>query len=191
VQMRILGVGDLGLPAEAQTLHGNAVRRIDVGADDEGAMLVQDLVGAQDVSGRADLTAAKAIFRHTQQQEKVLHEADSGALGKDGQDVEAELGGELEPGEHQDASEQASELGQPLRFVGLKSAEVFEQLQILDLAPEVGVAPNRVVIGQGDGVEAAFLSAVQNIEDAGAGLLKVDGGRSVNVKVDAAPGQIL
>jgi hypothetical protein len=47
------------------------------------------------------------------------------------------------------------------------------------------------VIGQGDGVETALFSAVENVQDAGAGLLIVDGGRGVNVKVDAAPGQIL
>ena len=76
VEMRILGVGDLGLPAEAESLHGDAMRRIDVGADDEGAVLGEDLVGAKHVSGRADLTAAKAILRHTQQQEQVLHEAE-------------------------------------------------------------------------------------------------------------------
>jgi hypothetical protein len=73
----------------------------------------------------------------------------------------------------------------------LESAEVLEKLQILDLAPEVGVAPDRVVIGQGDGVEAAFFSPVQDIENAYAGLLVVDGGRGVNMKVDAAPREIL
>ena len=121
----------------------------------------------------------------------MLHEADGGALRKDGQNVEPELGGELEPGKHQDAGEQAPKLGQPLRFIGLQPAEVLEQLQILDLAPEVGVAPDRVVVGQGDGVETAFFGAVQDVEDADAGLLVVDGGRGVNMKVDAAPRQIL
>jgi hypothetical protein len=47
------------------------------------------------------------------------------------------------------------------------------------------------VVGQGDGVETPFLGAVQDVEDADAGLLEVDGGRSVNMKVDAAPGQIV
>ena len=121
----------------------------------------------------------------------MLHAADSGALGKDGQDVKPELSGELEPGEHQDTGQQAPELGQPLRFVGLQPAEILEELQIFDLAPEVGVAPDRVVVGQGDGVETPFLGAVQDVEDADAGLLVVDGGRSVNMKVDAAPGQIV
>ena len=121
----------------------------------------------------------------------MLHEADGGALGKDGQDVEPELGGELEPGEHQDTGQQAAVLGQPLRFVGLQPAQVLEQLQIFDLAPEVGVAADRVVIGEGDGVETAFFGAVQDVEDADAGLLVVGGGRGVNMKVDAAPGQIV
>jgi len=73
----------------------------------------------------------------------------------------------------------------------LQSAQVFEELKILDLAPEVGVAADRVVIGQGDGIEAAFFGAVQDIEDADAGLLIVDGGRGVDMKVDAAPGVIV
>jgi hypothetical protein len=162
-----------------------------MGSDDEGAVIVQDLVGAQNVSGRTDLAAAKAILRHTQQHEQVLHAADGGAFGEDGQNVEPELGGELEPWEHQDPGEQASKLSQPLGFVWLESAEVLEKLQILDLAPEVGVAPHRIVIGQGDGIEAAFFSAVQDVEDADPGLLVVDGGRGVDMKVDAAPREIL
>ena len=97
VEMRILRVGDFGLPAEAESLHGDAMRRIDMRADDEGAVLVESLIGAKHVSGRADLTAAKAILRHTQQHEQVLHTADGGALREDGQDVKSELGGELEP----------------------------------------------------------------------------------------------
>jgi hypothetical protein len=47
------------------------------------------------------------------------------------------------------------------------------------------------VIGQGDGVEAAFFGAVQDVQDADAGLLVVDGGGGMNMKVDAAPGEIL
>ena len=121
----------------------------------------------------------------------MLHAADGGAFGKDGQDVKPELSGEFEPGEHQDTSQQAPELGQPLRFIRLQPAEVFEELEVLDLAPEIGIAPNRVVIGQGDGIEAAFFSAVQDVEDADPGLLVVDGGRGVDMKVDAAPGEIL
>jgi hypothetical protein len=73
----------------------------------------------------------------------------------------------------------------------LQSAQVFEELKILDLAPEVGVAADRVVIGQGDGIEAAFFGAVQDIEDADASLLIVNGGRSVDMKVDAAPREIV
>ena len=121
----------------------------------------------------------------------MLHAADSGGLGKDSQDVKPELSGELEPGEHQDTGQQSPELGQPLRFIGLQPAEILEEFQILDLAPEVGVAADRVVIGQGNGVQSAFLGAVQDVEDADAALLVVDGGRSVNMKIDAAPGEIL
>ena len=77
----------------------------------------------------------------------------------------------------------------PLHWVA--AGRVFEQLQILDLAPEVGVAPHRVVIGQRDDVETAFFSAVQEIENADSRLLVVGGGRGVDMKVDAAPHQVL
>ena len=73
----------------------------------------------------------------------------------------------------------------------MESTEVLEELQILDLAPEVGVAPDRVVIGQGDGVETAFFGTMEDVENADAGLLVIDGGRGVDMKVDAAPRQIL
>jgi hypothetical protein len=121
----------------------------------------------------------------------MLHEADGRALGKDGQNVKPELGGELESGEHQDAGQQAPKLGQPRRFIGLEPAKVLQQLQVLDLAPELGVAPYRVVISQSDDVQTALFSAVQEVENADSRLLVVDGGRSVDMKVDAAPGQVL
>jgi hypothetical protein len=162
-----------------------------MGADDEGAVVSQDLVGAKDVGGGADLTAAEAILRHTQQHEEMLHAADGRALGKDGQNVKPELGGELEAGKDQDPGEQAPELGQALCFIRLQPAEVLEKLEILDLAPEVGVAADRVVIRQGDGVETPLLSAVEDVENPDAGLLVVDGGGGVNMKVDTAPGVIL
>jgi hypothetical protein len=73
----------------------------------------------------------------------------------------------------------------------LEPSQILEQLQILDLAPEIGVAADRVVVGQRDGVETTFFSAVQDVENADAGLLVVDGGRGVDMKVDAAPGQVL
>jgi len=47
------------------------------------------------------------------------------------------------------------------------------------------------VVGQGDGVETALFGAVQDVEDTDAGLLEVDGGRGMNMKVDAAPGEIV
>ncbi len=47
------------------------------------------------------------------------------------------------------------------------------------------------MIGQGDGIETAFFSAVQDVENANASLLVVDGGRGVNMKIDAAPAKIL
>ena len=47
------------------------------------------------------------------------------------------------------------------------------------------------MVGESDGVETAFFGPVQDVEDADAGLLEVDGGRGVNMKVDAAPRQIL
>jgi 50S ribosomal subunit-associated GTPase HflX len=43
------------------------------------------------------------------------------------------------------------------------------------------------VIGEGDGIETAFFSAVQDVENADASLLVVDGSRGVDMKVDAAP----
>ena len=73
----------------------------------------------------------------------------------------------------------------------MEPAEVLEELQILDLAPEVGVAADRVVIGQGDGIETALFSAVQDVENADASLLVVNGSRGVDMKVDAAPREIL
>jgi hypothetical protein len=72
----------------------------------------------------------------------------------------------------------------------LEPAEVLEEFQILDLAPEVGVAPDRVVIGQSDGFEAAIFGTVEDVENADAGLLVIGGGRGVDMKVDAAPRQI-
>jgi hypothetical protein len=98
VQVLVLGVGDLRLAAEAEALHGDAVRRIDVGADHERPVVGQHLVGVEDVGGGADFAAAEPIFRHAEQEEQVLHQADAGALGEDGEDVEAKVAVNSKPG---------------------------------------------------------------------------------------------
>jgi len=45
VQVRVLRVGDLGLPAEVEAAHGHTVTRIGVRGDDDAARLIDAAVG--------------------------------------------------------------------------------------------------------------------------------------------------
>ena len=160
-------------------------------SDNERPVLGQNLIGSQDVSRRAHLTATKSVFRHAQHEKEVLHHAHRRAFREDCQNVKPELRREFETREDQNPSEQAPVFGKTFRFMRLLPAEVFEQLQILDLAPEVSVTSDGVVIGQGDGIETPLFSPAQNVEDADPWLLVVGRSRGVDVKIDAAPREIL
>ena len=166
------------------------MRRVDMSPDDERAVLGQNFVRAKDIGRRADFTTAKVVLRHSQEEEEVLHQAHGRPLREDRQNVKPELGGELEAGENQNPGQQAPEFSKPLRFIGLQPAQVLEQLEILDLPPQIGVATDGVVVGQGYGIETAVLGAVQNVEDADTRLLVVSRGWGVDVKIDPAPGEI-
>jgi hypothetical protein len=156
-------------------------------ANDQGAVIRQDFVRTQDVCGGADFSAAKAIFRHSQQEQQVLHKADGGALREDRQDVEAELRRKFKTGQDQDAAKEIPVLRQTLCLCWLHPAQVLEELQVLDFAPHISIPTDRVVIRQGDAVQAALVSAPQNIKDADLRLLIVHRGRGVDVEVDTAP----
>ena len=49
MQMRILCVGDLGLPTKGEVAHGNAVGGVGVGGYDDAASLMDEAIGGQDV----------------------------------------------------------------------------------------------------------------------------------------------
>ena len=121
----------------------------------------------------------------------MLHQAHCRALREDRQNVKPELGGELEARENQNPGEQAPVFGEPLCFVRLLSAQVLQKLQILDFPPELGVSADGVVIGQGNRVETAVFGTAQDVEDADFRLLVISRSRSVDVKVDASPREIL
>ena len=121
----------------------------------------------------------------------MLHHAHGRPLREDRQNVKPKLGGELESRENQDPSEQVPVFGKALRFMRLLPTQVFEQLQILDFAPQLSVTPDGVVIGQGDGIETALLGPAQDVQDADPWLLVIGRSRGVDVKIDAAPREIL
>src|SRR4051794_25031841 len=68
VKIRILRVGNLGLAAETNIAHRNAMRGIDVCANYQRPGFCQRIVGAQDIAGRANFATAKSIFRYPEQQ---------------------------------------------------------------------------------------------------------------------------
>ena len=94
----------------------------------------------------------------------MLHQADGRLLGEDGKDVEAEGRGELEARQDQDLRQQPAVFRQAGRFGGLDALEVLEEFEIFDLPPEVGVAPDGVVVGEGDDVETLGLGRLKDLQ---------------------------
>ena len=72
----------------------------------------------------------------------------------------------------------------------LQAAEELEELQILDLPPELGVPADGVVVGEGDDVQPALFGPAKNVEDADGLILIVGRRRGMNVKVDPPPRQV-
>src|SRR5207253_2699646 len=100
-----------------------------------------------------NFTAAKLFLRHAEEEEQMLHHSHARSLGKDGQDVETELCRELKAREDQDRLQETAKLMEPLRLVGLQPAQELEELQILNLPPQIGVPAHGVVVSQGDDVQ--------------------------------------
>lgn len=190
VKVGVLGVGNLGLAAKADALHGDAVRRVDMGADHKCAVIGENLIGAENIGRGANLAAAELLLRHTKGQEQVFHHANAGPLRKDGQDMKAEGGSEFEARQDQNLAQQAAVLGKAFGLGRLKPVQVFQQFKVFDFAPEFSVAADRVVIGEGDNVQFLLFRTFQNVEGGNVGLLVVAGRGSVNVKVDPEPGAL-
>jgi hypothetical protein len=73
--------------------------------------------------------------------------------------------------------------------VGFEPAEIFQELEVLDFAPEIGEATYGVVVGERDRIQATFFGTPKNVENGDTRLLVVGRRRSVDVEVDAAPRQ--
>ncbi len=156
-------------------------------ADDERAVVGQDLVGTEDVGGGTYLAAAEPILRDAEGQEQVLHEADACALRKDRQHMETEGGGELEAGEEEHLVQEPPVLLEPGFLGGLQPLEVLKELEVFDLPPEVGVAAHRVVVGEGDDVEAPCFGPLEDVQRRNVRLLVVGRGRRMEMEVHASP----
>jgi hypothetical protein len=151
--MLALGVRDLGLATEFHALHGNSMRGIDVRPDHERPMRGKHLIRAKGIRGGADLAAAKTILGNAEEQQEVLHQANRRGLGKDCEDVEAEGGGEFETGQEQYLAQQPAKLAKPGSLFWREPVQRFQQFEVFDFTPKIGVAAHRVVIGKGNDVK--------------------------------------
>ena len=77
--------------------------------------------------------------------------------------------------------------GQQFCFARGDAPEPFEICQVLDLMPEPGPTGDRVVIGQGDEVEALLGGGSEKFNGADARFLIVNRSRSVDMQVRAVP----
>ena len=115
--MTVLGVGDLRLAAKPDIPHGDAVSRVDMRPDDEGAVLIEHLIRLQDIRGCADLATSEPILGNAQREEQVLHQPDRRRWVENGEDVKPERGRELEPRQDQYLAHQLAVFGQQFCFV--------------------------------------------------------------------------
>ncbi len=82
---------------------------------------------------------------------------------EDALDVEAERGGELEARQDQGPLQQAAVFLEPALLLLMHPAELLEELELVDLLLHAPISGDRVVIGEGDRVQAARLAPVQEV----------------------------
>ena len=158
-----------------------------MGTDDQSTVLGEGLVHLEDVACGADLTAAEALLGHTEQEQEVLHQPDRRSFREDREHVETEGRRELESGKDADRSQQSAVFHEAIGLRGLQPLEVLKQFEVLDLAPHVGIAAHRVVVGERNEVELLLFGAPQDVEVRHGGLLVIRRRRRVDVKIHPSP----
>ena len=75
--------------------------------------------------------------------------------GEDAQDVKAEGRRELEAGQDENLLQQPAVFGQLVLLIGLDAVQALQQGELLDLVEHRPVTGHRVVVGEGNDVQAA------------------------------------
>ena len=83
---------------------------------------------------------------------------------KQANNVKAKGGRKLKTRQDQDLLAQPPILGQPFTFFGQNPLQRFEQVELLNLRLQAGIAGHTVVIGKAQDVDAACFGLLQNVE---------------------------
>jgi hypothetical protein len=181
VKVDVLRVGDLGLPTEANVAHRDPMGGVDMRPNYEGSVFIEFLVGLEDIGCRSYFTATESVLRNTQEEEQVLHHADGRSGVEDRKDVETECRRELESRQNEDSTHQFAIFSKECCFVSGNTTESLQVDEIFDFMLESGPACDRVVVGEGDDVEALLVGTAQKIDRSDTWFLVVDRSGGVNV----------
>ena len=166
VEVGVLGVGNARLSAKSQPAHRHAVGGIGVGCDDDTTGLVNDPIGRQYVGRRSHLGATNVEFiqRDVEQAQDELQFSHVCLRRKEAEDVKAQSGGEFEPWQHKYLLSQTAILLESPLLLRLQPPQTLKQYHGLNLVQHRSVTGHRVVIGEGDNVEALAFGRPQNIQ---------------------------
>ena len=188
--MRVLGIRDLGLTAEANVAHCDAVCRVDVCADYDRSVVVENFVGSQDITGRADFATPDPVLGDSEQEQEVFHHAYGSCRREDREDMEAERRGELETGQDEDLAHQLTVLGKKLNFGLGDPAELLEIDKVFQLMLDTDPACDRVVISKSNDIQALVRGGPQNVDRSDAWFLVIDRAGGVDMQISPVPLQL-
>ena len=151
--------------------------------DYKRAGITQNLVCREDVGRRANFATPMVdlVLGNVQLQQRMFRMADRRALREDRQDMKAERGGELDSEQDSNPGQETTKLVESSLLIRADTLERLKQLQILNVAPQIGVASNRVMVRKGDQIGSARFGLAQNIEERNVRCLVVGRRRRVNV----------
>ena len=166
MEVGVLGVGNARLSAKPQSSHRHAVGGIGVGRDDDTTGLINDPIGRQHVGRRSHLGAAnvKFIQRDVEPAQDELQFSHVCLRRKEAEDMKAQSGGKFEPRQHKYLVPQTAILLESPLLLRLQPPQTLKQHHGLNLVQHRSVTGHRVVIGEGDNVEAPAFGRPQNIQ---------------------------
>ena len=189
VQVGVLGVGDLGLPAEWEVAHGDAVRAVGMRGDHKPAGIVNDAVGAQYIRCRTGFGAAFVQLggRNLEVQEHVFEVSDRSIRRKNTQDMKAKGGCKLKSRQNDHLVAQRTPLVKTLLFLGAQSALLIQPGQPFQFPANGPDTGHRVMVRDGNDFDALLDHLAQPIQVSDMRLLVVPRRRRVDMQVNLIP----
>ena len=193
IQVRVLGVGDLGLSAKGEIAHRHAMGAVCVCCNHQPSCLVDDSVGCQHVGRRSGLGAAgvELVGRDLHRQQNMFQLAYGGFGWKNCQNMEPKCSGKLKARKDDHLIGGLTPALQPSAFrVGQPSLrlQLGQPVQLFANGADPG---DRVVVRDRHHLQPLLCSFAQPVQVAGAGFFVVVRSWGMQMQINFVPAPLV